>query len=90
MNMPWGSRIVLLLSAGPHLTEVIKLMKVGTEVGTTDRVGRTLLSDDLGFISATVKERPFMAALQDGKGPALAVPLASTSTKRDEGAAAEP
>jgi len=31
-----------------------------------------------------------MTALQDGKGTALAVPLASTSTKRDEGATAQP
>jgi hypothetical protein len=62
-------------------------MKVGWEVGTADRVGRTSLSDDLDFLGVTVEERPFMAALQDQKGAALAVPLASTSTKRDEGAA---
>ena len=31
-----------------------------------------------------------MAALQDGKGTALAVPFACTFDKGDEGAAAEP
>jgi hypothetical protein len=74
MNIPWGSRIVLLFTARPHLTETIKLMKAGREVGTTDRVPQTFLSDDLDFIGDTVEEGPFMAALQDGKVTALAVP----------------